>query len=150
MVQIGKPKGHGQLSFHWEGGFLDPRIDSKLLEHPDDRAAAGRALELAYNLTQTKPMRAKARGFWPTVRWLRSKSARERYAQSLCDSGYHPAGTVPMGDSPGPHAATDPWGQLFGCEGVHVADASLMPSITSSNTHLPTLMMAHRMAEHLA
>ena len=35
---------------------------------------------------------------------------------------------------------------MRGVEGLVVADASLMPTIPSSNTNLPTLMMGERLA----
>jgi choline dehydrogenase-like flavoprotein len=38
---------------------------------------------------------------------------------------------------------------VFGLERLYVVDASLMPTIPSSNIHLPTLMIAERMAEWL-
>jgi choline dehydrogenase len=67
----------------------------------------------------------------------------------LCDSGYHPCGTVPMGVTPGEAAAVDAHGRVFGLEALYVVDASVMPTVPSSNIHLPTLMIAERMAEWL-
>jgi choline dehydrogenase-like flavoprotein len=52
-----------------------------------------------------------------------------------------------MGVAPSDHAAVDGRGGVFGVEALYVADASLMPTIPSSNIHLPTLMMAERLAE---
>jgi choline dehydrogenase-like flavoprotein len=54
-----------------------------------------------------------------------------------------------MGVAPSENAATDGRGAVFGVEGLFVADASLMPTVPSSNIHLPTLMLAERMAEWL-
>ena len=68
----------------------------------------------------------------------------------LCDSGYHPSGTVPMGNQPGENAAVDGRGRMYGLHNLFVVDASLMPTIPSSNIHLPTLMIAERMAEWLS
>jgi choline dehydrogenase-like flavoprotein len=55
-----------------------------------------------------------------------------------------------MGKRPSANAAVDPHGKVFGVEGLYVIDASVMPTIPSSNIHLPTLMIAERMAEWLA
>ena len=55
-----------------------------------------------------------------------------------------------MGPDADPRAVTDGRGRVRGVEGLYVADASLMPTIPSSNTNLPTLMIGERMAEWLA
>jgi choline dehydrogenase len=36
---------------------------------------------------------------------------------------------------------------VHGIEGLRIADASVMPTITSGNTNAPTLMVAERAAE---
>jgi choline dehydrogenase-like flavoprotein len=54
-----------------------------------------------------------------------------------------------MGTKPSERAAVDPHGAVFGIERLSVIDASVMPTIPSSNIHLPTLMIAERMSEWL-
>ena len=49
-----------------------------------------------------------------------------------------------MGADGDPDAATDSHGRVRGVLGLTVADASLMPTIPSSNIHLPTLMIGER------
>jgi choline dehydrogenase-like flavoprotein len=46
--------------------------------------------------------------------------------------------------------ATDARGRIAGVGGLHVADASLFPTVPSSNTHIPTLMLGERFGEWLA
>jgi choline dehydrogenase len=50
-----------------------------------------------------------------------------------------------MGPDTDPLAVTDGRGRVRGVDGVFVADASLMPTLPSSNTNLPTLMIGERM-----
>ena len=75
---------------------------------------------------------------------LRDSARTDAWIRSACDSGYHPSGTVPMGPESDPDAATDGRGRVRGVEGLTVADASLMPTIPSSNIHLPTIMIGER------
>jgi choline dehydrogenase-like flavoprotein len=51
-----------------------------------------------------------------------------------------------MGPAGDPGAVVGPDGRVHGVEGLSVADASIMPTIPSANTNLPTLMVG----EHLA
>ena len=85
----------------------------------------------------------------PSERVLSSRAALEAYVTKMCDSGYHPSGTVPMGADDDPSAATDARGRVRGTEGLVVADASLFPTIPTANTHLPTLMLGERFGEWL-
>ena len=44
-------------------------------------------------------------------------------------------------------AVVDPALRVRGIDGLRIADASVMPTITSANTHAPTVMIAERLAE---
>lgn len=59
---------------------------------------------------------------------------------------FHPAGTCRMGAAGDAGAVVDPQGRVYGIDGLRVADASIMPLITSANTNIPTLMIAEKIA----
>jgi choline dehydrogenase len=149
MCQVGKPRGSGIIHYTSADPAVRPHIESRLLEHPDDRAHAVRSLGLALELADRGPLRQLATPVWPLSSVLRRRSWLEGFVRRISDSGYHPSGTVPMGRDGDPGAATDGRGRVRGVEGLVVADASLMPTIPTANTHLPTLMIGERFGEWL-
>jgi choline dehydrogenase-like flavoprotein len=63
--------------------------------------------------------------------------------------GQHQAGTARMAADPS-MGATDRWGRVFGCQRVHVADASLHVTNGAVNPVLTILAMAWRIADRMA
>ena len=62
----------------------------------------------------------------------------------------HVCGTCRMGDAGDPLAVVDAEGRVHGVDGLMVADASVMPSVPSGNTHIPTIMLAEKIAAGIA
>ena len=58
----------------------------------------------------------------------------------------HACGTCRMGTPDDPRAVVDPTARVIGYEGVRVCDASIFPDLPRANTHLPTVMVAERIA----
>ena len=56
---------------------------------------------------------------------------------------FHPVGTCAIG------SVVDGDGRVYGCEGLSVADASVMPTIPRANTNLSTIALAERLSERL-
>jgi len=146
-VQVGKPRGHGSIHYPDADPRSRPIIESRFFEDAVDREIAREALERCTALLETRTLSRMGRAVLPWPGLLKSRTWLDRSLHVLCDSGYHPCGTVPMGTAPGPDAAVDGHGRVFGLEGLHVIDASVMPTVPSSNIHIPTLMVAERMAE---
>ena len=59
---------------------------------------------------------------------------------------FHPVGTAKMGTASDPMAVVDERLRFYGIAGLRVADASVMPTITSGNTNTPTAMIAEKAA----
>jgi choline dehydrogenase len=145
----GKPRGAGSLRFESLRADARPRIATSLLAHEADKVRAREALRWIGRLTRTKAVTALARPIFPSRDPFDARGEFTGALEGVTGSGYHPCGTAPMGPPSDPLAVTDAQGRVYGVEGLVIADASLMPTIPSSNTNLPTLMIGERIAEWL-
>mgnify|MGYP003315588069 CR=1 FL=1 len=71
----------------------------------------------------------------------------EEYIRQTAETGFHPSGTCKMGI--GSNSVVDDRLKVHGLKGIRVADASVMPEITSGNLNAPTLMIGERAADFI-
>jgi choline dehydrogenase len=149
MASVGKSYGRGSIELASANPHARPRIESRLFVDDTDRARAVDAMRLAAELAQSPPMRQMASFFWPPERVVKNAPRLAEWIGRICDSSYHPCGTVPMGGdgASDAEAATDGRGRVRHVQGLWVADASLMPTIPSAHTNLTALMMGERFGE---
>ncbi len=64
------------------------------------------------------------------------------WVRNNAETTYHPVGTCKMGADP--MAVVDDQLRVHGMEGLRVADASIMPTLTSGNTNAPSIMIGEK------
>jgi choline dehydrogenase len=69
------------------------------------------------------------------------------FARRVGVSSYHVNGTARMGPADDRGAVVDAQMRVRGLQGLRVVDASVMPTITSSNTCAATMMIAEKAAD---
>ncbi len=143
MCSVGKPKGTSRIHFATADVHQKPQIHSDFLDDPDDLEKAVEAMELAWLCGTSKAMRDLGTFLVPGERGLTNRRAIRSWIKKQCGSGYHPCGTIPMGESIAT-GACDQYGRVFGVRGLYIADASIMPTVPSANTNFPTLMIGER------
>ena len=67
------------------------------------------------------------------------------WVKQAAETTYHPVGTCKMGSEP--MAVVDAQLRVHGITGLRVADASIMPTLTSGNTNAPSIMIGEKAAD---
>ena len=123
-----------------------PAILANYLSTEDDRRIAAQSLRLTRRIVaQPALARYRPHEVKPGAQFD-SDDELARLAGDIGTTIFHPVGTCRMGAADDPLAVVDSELRLRGVAGLRIADASVMPTITSGNTNSPTLMIAERAA----
>lgn len=123
-----------------------PAIAPNYLSTAEDRQVAADSLRVTRRIV-AQPALAKYRPEeWKPGPQYQTDEELARLAGDIATTIFHPVGTTRMGRADDPLAVVDPQLRVRGLRGLRVADAGVMPTITSGNTNSPTLMIAERAA----
>jgi len=122
----------------------DPvRIDANMLSDPADMTAAMIAVELCREIGNAAPLSAHAkREVMPGN--LKGRDL-ERFIRDAAVSYWHQSGTAKMGRDE--MSVVDGNLRVHGIERLRIADASIMPRITTGNTMAPCVVIGERAAQ---
>ncbi|MEJ1154760.1 GMC family oxidoreductase [Microbacterium marmarense] len=128
----------------------DPAAAAELqpnyLADQTDLAAMVEAVDAVHDLAASAAFADLAEGPITPPRGL-DHEAKLRFVRQNIGSFFHCSGTARIGNDE--YAVVDPALKVRGLEGLWIADASVMPSIPTSNTHAPTVAIAEKAADLL-
>jgi choline dehydrogenase len=138
------PKSRGDLRLSSADPADAPLIDPAYLSEPEDLHFFFRAMRKVREIC-AHPVMAEhlAEELEPGV----SSATDDELTKEIrlrAGTVYHPVGTCKMGVDA--MAVVDPSLRVRGVEGLRVADASIMPEVTGSNTNAPSMMIGERAA----
>lgn len=147
LAGIVSPKSRGSIRLSGPGPHDPLFIDLGALEHDDDvRSLVASVLQC--RRIGRQPALA---GEWGAVELYPGPNVAdedvEQYVRSTTITYHHQVGTCAMGI--GPEAVVDPRLRVHGVDGLRVADASIMPRITTGNTNAPAVLIGEQAARFI-
>lgn len=141
-----RPTSRGHVRIRSASWADKPEIHCAYLSTDEDRKVAADALRLTRKIA-AQPALAPyhPEEFLPGPQYQSDEQLAEA-AGNIGTTIFHPVGTCKMGRADDPMAVVDSQLRVIGLEGLRVADASIMPTITSGNTNAPTMMIAEKAA----
>jgi choline dehydrogenase len=122
-----------------------PAIRFNFLSTEHDRAGIVAVIRKGRELMATSPLReVTGEEIAPGIN-LQSDAELLDWVRNNAETTYHPVGTCKMGSDP--MAVVNSELRVHGIEGLRVADASIMPTLTSGNTNAPAIMIGEKCAE---
>ncbi|MGI9490954.1 MAG: GMC family oxidoreductase [Geminicoccaceae bacterium] len=140
-----RPESRGHVRIKSTDPTAAPEIQLNYLSADKDKQVAADAIRLTRRIVlETETMKPyQPEEFMPG---LEAQSAADlvKAAGDIGTTIFHPVSTCKMGSDAA--AVVDDQLRVHGIEHLRIADASIMPTITSGNTNSPTLMIAEKAA----
>mgnify|MGYP006271671231 CR=1 FL=1 len=140
-----RPESKGHIHITASDPRKPPAINFNFLSSPVDAEITVRAVRIAKAIMTAPamaPMKVTELAPGPDVV---SDDEIVDWVKSAAETTYHPVGTCKMGQDP--MAVVDHRLRVRGIAGLRVADASIMPTLTSGNTNAPSIMIGEKAAD---
>jgi choline dehydrogenase len=142
-----QPTSRGTVRIRSSEPSETPSIAPNYLATDEDRQVAADAIRTTRRLMQQKALaRYHPTEFLPGLSVGDDDASLAKAAGDIGTTIFHPVGTAKMGTASDPMAVVDERLRFHGVGGLRIADASIMPTITSGNTNTPTAMIAEKAA----
>ena len=139
------PESRGEVLLRSADPRDTPQIDPHFLEASADVELLVRGVAIAREIMASPAIRSEITAeLEPGPAFFDDAALRKELPNRVC-TVYHPVGTCRMGVDE--RAVVDPQLRVRGIEGLRVADASIMPSVTGGNTNAPCIMIGEKAAD---
>ena len=139
-----RPASRGSIHAASPDPNAPPIIQPNYLSSPVDERVAVDSMRLVRRIVAQPPLAAlNPQEVLPGAE-ATGDDALLAAARTLGTTIFHPVGTAKMGLASDSMAVVDERLRVFGVAGLRVADASVMPTITSGNTNSPTMVIAEK------
>ncbi|ADZ69189.1 GMC family oxidoreductase [Polymorphum gilvum] len=137
-----RPDSRGHVHIASADAAVQPEIRPNYLSASSDRKVAADSIRLTRRIMAAQALKKYApEEYLPGAR-IETDEDLARAAGDIGTTIFHPVGTCRMGADEA--SVVDGRLRLRGLAGIRVADASVMPTITSGNTNAPTVMIAEK------
>ena len=144
MAGLIRPASRGSVRIRTADPDDAPLIDPRVLSAPEDVDALVAAVHLCREIAARPALRDwGARELYPASLAATPDLTRD-YVRETVITYHHPSGTCAMGRHE--DSVVSPALRVHGVEGLTVADASIMPLVTTGNTNAPAAMIGERAA----
>jgi choline dehydrogenase len=135
-----KPTSRGRVKLRSPMADAKPLVLCNFLTTDEDRACMLAGLRKALDVAEQEPLQKVIRKPF-SVPAGDSDEALMDFIRRAAQSVYHPTSTCAIG------SVVDPQLRVYGFEGLRVADASVMPTVTRGNTNAATIMIGEKAAD---
>src|SRR5947208_2519259 len=140
-----QPTSRGSVRIRSSQPAEAPAIAPNYLSTAEDREVAADAIRTTRRLMQQAAhARFHPQALLPGPSVGNDDASLAQAAGDIGTTIFHPVGTAKMGAASDPTSVVDERLRFHGILGLRVADASVMPTITSGNTNTPTAMIAEK------
>jgi choline dehydrogenase len=140
-----RPESRGHVRIKSPDPAAHPAIRPNYLQTDEDRRVAADAMNLTRRICAADALRRFEPEEFKPGPAFRTDAELARAAGDIGTTIFHPVGTCKMGEDA--TAVVDARLKVRGLSGLRVADASIMPRITSGNTNAPVIMIAEKAAD---
>lgn len=140
-----RPESRGTIMAESSNPMERPIIRPNYLSAESDAHVLFSGIQQTNKILSSPAIAEVSLGETVPAREIASTEDAKKFAQETGATIYHPVGTCKMGEDA--MAVVDSRLKVHGIIGLRIADASVMPTVTTGNTNAPTIMIGEKAAD---